>query len=119
MSVPGGDWRHEPAYDFIDALAPEQVPFEFLRRNPDYLAEYLTISAHPLLRSPPPALARWGLRFCGRSEPLSSSSPPNLVASGQPAPRRADFIAAGAVRWPRDGDGAGQPAAGRAGGDLL
>ena len=63
MSESGGDWRDGAAYDFIDTLAPEQLPFEFLRRNPDYVAEYPGLATEPDDEVPPPALARWGLRF--------------------------------------------------------
>ena len=67
MSETGGDWRDGAAYDFVDTLAPEQLPFEFLRRNPDYVSEYPGLSTEPDDEGPPPALARWGLRFRPRS----------------------------------------------------
>jgi hypothetical protein len=74
MSSPGGDWRNGPAYEYFDDLGPDQVAFEFLRRNEDYAAEFAQLSESSKHGDPPPALAQWGLRFRGRSAaPLRSS----------------------------------------------
>ena len=59
------DWRNDAGYDYCDDLTPEQVAFEFLRRNPDYEADYRKGSEEAATAStgdPAPA-ARWGLRF--------------------------------------------------------
>ncbi len=73
MSSPGGDWRNGPAYEYFDDLGPDQVAFEFLRRNEDYAAEFAQLSESSRNGDPPPALAQWGLRFRGRSAaPLRS-----------------------------------------------
>ena len=60
MSETGGDWRDGAAYDFVDTLAPEQLPFEFLRRNPDYVSEYPGLSTEPDDEGPPPAARALG-----------------------------------------------------------
>jgi hypothetical protein len=74
MSSPGGDWRNGPAYEYFDDLGPDQVAFEFLRRNEDYAAEFAQLTESSRNGDPPPALAQWGLRFRGRSAaPFRSS----------------------------------------------
>jgi hypothetical protein len=74
MSNPGGDWRNGPAYEYFDDLGPDQVAFEFLRRNEDYAAEFAQLSESSRNGDPPPTLAQWGLRFRGRSAaPLRSN----------------------------------------------
>ena len=67
MSSPGGDWRNGLAYEYFDDLGPDQVAFEFLRRNDDYAAEFAKLSQSLETEDPPPTLAQWGLRFRGRS----------------------------------------------------
>ena len=67
MSSPGGDWRNGPAYEYFDDLGPDQVAFEFLRRNENYAAECAQLSESSRNGDPPPPLAQWGLRFRGRS----------------------------------------------------
>ena len=75
MSSPGGDWRNGPAYEYFDDLGPDQVAFEFLRRNEDYAAEFAQLSESSRNGDPPPTLAQWGLRFRGRSAaPFRSSA---------------------------------------------
>ena len=81
MSEAGGDWRDGSAYDFIDTLAPEQLPFEFLRRNPDYVAEYPGRATEPDDEVPPPALARWGLRFRRRPCLFGAASSVGVVTN--------------------------------------
>ncbi len=66
MSERGGDWRSSPAYDYVDEIGVEKIAHEFLRRNDQYAADYATLSGDPPAAQPPPALARWGLRFRGR-----------------------------------------------------
>jgi hypothetical protein len=80
MSEAGGDWRDGAAYDFVDALAPEQLPFEFLRRNPEYVADYPGLTTEPDDEVPPPALTRWGLRFCRRPFRLDPAGSTCVVA---------------------------------------
>ena len=65
-----GDWRNDADYDYCDDLTPEQVAFEFLRRNPDYKSDFRKGSDELPKAStsePAPAAARWGLRFRCRS----------------------------------------------------
>ena len=38
MASVGDEWRDGAAYDYFDELTPEQITFEFLRRNQDYSA---------------------------------------------------------------------------------
>lgn len=105
MSGAGGGWRNSSAYDFVDALAPEQVPFEFLRRNPEYLAEYPTLAAEPTPELPPPALTRWGLRFRSRPQHSSGGHAADLAAASEPASRGSALATTRTVRWTRDADG--------------
>ena len=66
------DWRNDADYEYCDNLTPEQVAFEFLRRNPDYDADYRKGSDESPTAStsePAPAAARWGLRFRHRPSP--------------------------------------------------
>lgn len=65
MSRLGGDWRNGPAYEYFDDLGPDQVAFEFLRRNDDYAGEFAKLSDSPEHPDPPLPLAQWGLRFRG------------------------------------------------------
>ena len=65
MSERGGDWRSSPAYDYVDEIGVEKIAHEFLRRNDQYAADYAMLRAEPADEQPPPALARWGLRFRG------------------------------------------------------
>ena len=69
MSTVGGDWRSAPAYDYFDDLGPDQVAFEFLRRNEDYATDFAKLSVSPKGADPPRTLTQWGLRFRGRSAP--------------------------------------------------
>ena len=68
MSAVGGDWRNGPAYDYFDALGPEKIAHEFLRRNDQYAADYAMVSAVGLDEHEAPALAHWGWRFRRRPE---------------------------------------------------
>lgn len=85
MSGTAGDWRNGSAYDYFDALDPEQLTFEFLRRNEDYAADYAAALANPSLEMPP-ALARWGLRFRGRFAASGRPDASGMAPIGQPTP---------------------------------
>ena len=85
MSGPGGDWRNGLAYEYFDDLGPDQVAFEFLRRNEDYAAEFAKLRQLPETEDPPPALTQWGLRFRGRPAPPVRSSDGHMERAIQPA----------------------------------
>ncbi len=40
-SVSGQDWRSKEAYQGLANLAPRELAWEFLRRNPKYRRDYL------------------------------------------------------------------------------
>ncbi|WP_374575982.1 transcriptional regulator domain-containing protein [Phenylobacterium sp.] len=70
-------WRTPDAYAYLDDLIASDLAWECLRRNADYQADFQA-SAH---RGADAALsARWGLRFPGRSVPLSFRRGGVLVA---------------------------------------
>jgi len=61
-----GRKRLPAAYRYAEDLGPEELAWEFLRRDPEYRAAAALGPAHP----PDPELARrWGLSF--RREPRS------------------------------------------------
>ena len=61
------DWRDSAAYGDLDEMSLRGLAWEYLRRNPDYLADYLEFrSAGGADRSSDVAQS-WGLRFRGRS----------------------------------------------------
>ncbi len=60
------DWRSPNAYDYLRDLSSPNLAWEFLRRNPEYRADY----ANPQFRAALEAGStgperRWGLRFRG------------------------------------------------------
>jgi hypothetical protein len=64
------DWRVAADYDYLDAMTPQQLAFEFLRRNPDYQASWRELAlqhgdADGPVETPPAFQDRWGLRFRG------------------------------------------------------
>lgn len=64
----GPDWRDAAAYDYVDRLTHEQHAFEYLRRNPDYAADYRRMKAEADAGCPGAAeriAAAWGLRCPG------------------------------------------------------
>ena len=61
-------WRSEAAYDYVDALSPGDLAWEFLRRNTEYRRSYDEFlqagdNTEELTRE---FTSRWGLRFPGR-----------------------------------------------------
>ena len=100
MSTTGGDWRNGPAYDYFDILTPEQVAFEFLRRNKEYAAAYAAIAraSMPDKDAEIAFAARWGLRFPDGSDAPSGSEPDRLAAPAQPASTGADDALCGIDR---------------------
>lgn len=99
MSSPGGDWRNGLTYEYFDDLGPEQIAFEFLRRNPDYAAEFAQVSQQPPEEEPPPTLAHWGLRFRGRSTAPSRSGGCPLDRARKSQDGNPGCFTAGLVRW--------------------
>ena len=60
MSRP--DWRLQEAYEGLANLAPRELAWEFLRRNPDYCRDYR--KSKRLVASEAEKLARrWRLRI--------------------------------------------------------
>jgi hypothetical protein len=77
-------WRSEAAYNYIDNLAPGDLAWEFLRRNPDYTKSYqdLVISGRLTEEIAGEFAERWGLRFRRRPSQLCAHTadildPPN------------------------------------------
>jgi hypothetical protein len=57
------DWRSPAAYEYAKRLESDGLAWEFLRRNPDYRADY---RAAPDDDGADARAAVWGLRFpCG------------------------------------------------------
>ena len=107
MSSPGGDWRNGPAYEYFDDLGPDQVAFEFLRRNEDYAAEFAQLSESSRNGEAPPTLAQWGLRFRSRSAASLRSNDSRLERAIQSADGDLHCVAGRLVR--RAGPCAGEP----------
>jgi hypothetical protein len=65
----GRDWRIEDAYSDLEEVSLRGLAWEYLRRNPGYIAHYRELTSRsdsdPDLSDAP---AAWGLRFRGRSE---------------------------------------------------
>jgi hypothetical protein len=63
------DWRHPEAYEALDDLPPAALAWEFLRRNPDYRADYNQFieetAAGAEAEAEAPRFGRWGLTFRG------------------------------------------------------
>jgi hypothetical protein len=64
-----GDWRSAAAYEYLSDLSAPNLAFEFLRRNPDYRADFQMANEQDALGEETGAHARlarrWGLRFPG------------------------------------------------------
>ena len=78
-------WRSEAAYDYVDALSPGDLAWEFLRRNTEYRRSYDEFlqagdNTEELTRE---FTSRWGLRFPGRPRSFCSRSTRDLVARRQ------------------------------------
>lgn len=86
MASVGDDWRDGAAYDYFDELTPEQITFEFLRRNQDYAASYRMLADAPDAGLPAPVefALQWGLRFRGRPKSARQQSRRCLAAQVQP-----------------------------------
>jgi hypothetical protein len=88
MPVDNGNWRVGAAYDYFDDLKPEQVAFEFLRRDTEYEASFKLLPpdiADGSASAPAPFCARWGLRFRGQPSASVERSADHLVAPTQSA----------------------------------
>ena len=98
MSAVGGDWRNGPAYDYVDEIGVEKIAHEFLRRNDEYAADYAMLRTEPADTRPPAALARWGLRFRGRSTHPRRPNDHGVAAAGRSASGVTDSIVGHFVR---------------------
>ena len=56
------DWRSPAAYDYAKTLQSAGLAWEFLRRNPEYRADYRTAADDDGADA---IAAVWGLRFPG------------------------------------------------------
>lgn len=87
-------WRSGAAYDYVDALTPSQLAWEFLRRNPEYRKAFQKLVSGGRI-SPQGAVAfarQWGLRFPRRTT-ADRDRAANLLDPGNrpgrdPAPAR-------------------------------
>ena len=86
------NWRSASAYDYVDDLAPGELAWEFLRRNPDYKQSYYALLASGRLTEvmAEEFAQQWGLRFRGGSQ-RHSAHPANLL---DPASRSIPYFAA-------------------------
>jgi len=62
-----GTWRNATAYDYVNELDPEDLAWEFLRRNAEYKLDYLNLERTGEAQSASFFSAKWGLSFRGRS----------------------------------------------------
>jgi hypothetical protein len=68
------DWRSGAAYDDLEDVSLRGLAWEYLRRNPDYVANYHEITTTPADTEKIDEVTKsWGLRFRGRSIPLGDS----------------------------------------------
>ncbi|WP_406693457.1 transcriptional regulator domain-containing protein [Sphingomonas cannabina] len=87
-------WRSETAYDYIDKLTTSELAWEFLRRNPEYRADFQRLlSSGRLTDETATAFAhQWGLSF--RSRPThhwarsADLLDPSSRSGGDHSPRR-------------------------------
>jgi hypothetical protein len=105
MSEGGSDWRDGSAYDYFDDLTPEQVAFEFLRRNPDYTKGYRPPQddAPDSKQSSAGTDTHWGLRFRSRSDATGRSDLCRMAPQAQSEDGIADERCADPFRWPSTG----------------
>lgn len=59
----GSSWRNAANYEYLQHLAPAELAWEFLRRNPDYERDYSRASRKADAATVDALTARWGLRF--------------------------------------------------------
>ncbi|WP_081916686.1 transcriptional regulator domain-containing protein [Caulobacter sp. UNC358MFTsu5.1] len=64
MSPDASSWRSAEAYDYLDDLPAADLAWEYLRRNPDYQRDFQATRSED---EDGDGVARWGLRFPGRS----------------------------------------------------
>ncbi|WP_432430896.1 transcriptional regulator domain-containing protein [Mesorhizobium loti] len=88
-----GTWRNSTAYDYVNELDPEDLAWEFLRRNAEYKQDYVNLERRGEARSASLFSAKWGLSFRCRSR--------------GPRPRRERHV--DAQSRPLDADPAVQP----------
>lgn len=60
-------WRDNERYDYFDALSPEGLAWECLRRSGSYQQHYRGLVSARVEKAPylPAAQQHWGLRFPG------------------------------------------------------
>ena len=78
-------WRSEAAYEYIDRLSPEELAWEFLRRNVDYMTAYQGLLSDGEMNGEAARdfASKWGLRFCRRSYAVSIGSAHFLDGAGR------------------------------------
>lgn len=78
-------WRSETAYEYIDALTPGELAWEFLRRNLDYKTAYQDLLSDGEMTGEAARdfASKWGLRFRSRSYAVSIGSAHFLDGTGR------------------------------------
>lgn len=92
-TMSGADWRCEADYDYFDTLTPEQLAFEFLRRDDGYAGSYrqmVQFAGSGAQADADRLAANWGLRFRGGPAAPCRSVDPRLAAAPQPTIGAAD-----------------------------
>jgi hypothetical protein len=94
-AMPNNNWRSPAAYAYLSNLSTADLAFEFLRRNPEYRADFQRASEKDALgggaEAPRLSLARrWGLAFPGRSQPARGRSGCVLASPSARRYRRSD-----------------------------
>ncbi|WP_354198994.1 transcriptional regulator domain-containing protein [Aquamicrobium terrae] len=93
------NWRSDAAYSYVDELTPDDLAWEFLRRNPDYRKSYAELVATGRLNEEEASrFARhWGLRF-RRGPDGHGARSADLLDPGKKSDRRPAQTRAGPAR---------------------
>ena len=92
------DWRSGAAYDALDDVSLKGLAWEYLRRNPDYVADYERLDGAAGNRETSvEVLKPWGLRFRRRPE-ASSTGRACLLGGDLDRGHRSDRAAATVLR---------------------
>lgn len=78
-------WRDSGVYDALDDMTPDELAWEFLRRNRSYQSYYhgLVMNGAQSDRLPHEEERRWGLRFRGPARAFRDGAAGALVAFDQ------------------------------------
>ena len=76
----GGDWRDEDRYAALSGIDRAGLMWEWLRRDPGYIAWYTRASTATRGADPLP----WGLHFRRSAGPASPRCPDHLVRRARP-----------------------------------